>query len=283
LDRTPFEALAAGGNVLRGDLGGEGPTIVEAHGLTAVRSYVTHDSAVLERSGFRVARYDARGHGESDPASHDAGYTYDELAADMGAVVDAVSSEAPVIVAGHSMGAHTAAAFALEQPKRVAALILITPAARGEPTPPAVMAHWEKLSNGLEQGGVEGFVQAYDDGSIDPEWRDVILRFTRRRLALHRNPLAVARALREVPESLPFVGLRTLGSIHAPALVVGSHDRADPGHPYAVAEQWAQELPGAHLIGEKEGEPPLAWQGGKLSRAIGKFCEESAVKEQLER
>lgn len=281
MERVPFEALAAGGNALRGDLAGDGPTIVEAHGLTAVRSYVTHDSKVLERGGFRVARYDARGHGESDPASHDEGYTYPELVRDMGEVVDAASPSARVLIAGHSMGAHTAAAYALAEPERVAALVLIGPAARGEPTPPDAMAHWEALSKGLERDGVDGFVEAYDDGTLNPEWRDVILRLARRRLALHRDPLAVARALREVPESLPFVGIPMLEAIQAPALVVASNDDADPGHPFTVAEQWAETLPTARLITEEEGESPLAWQGGKLSREIAAFCSEPAVKATL--
>ena len=56
-----------------------------------------------------------------------------------------------------------------------------------------------------------------------------------------------------------------------PALVVASHDGADPGHPRAVAEAYAERLPRARLIGEEEGESPLAWQGGKLSREIADF------------
>ena len=51
-----------------------------------------------------------------------------------------------------------------------------------------------------------------------------------------------------------------------PALVVASHDEADPGHPYAAAAAYAEALPRARLISEEEGESPLAWQGGKLSR-----------------
>ena len=56
-----------------------------------------------------------------------------------------------------------------------------------------------------------------------------------------------------------------------PALVVASHDEADPGHPYAVAAAYAEALPRARLISEEQGESPLAWQGGKLSRAIADF------------
>jgi hypothetical protein len=37
-----------------------------------------------------------------------------------------------------------------------------------------------------------------------------------------------------------------------------------------------ERLPQARLIVEGEGESPLAWQGGKLSRAIAAFADEVA-------
>ena len=69
--------------------------------------------------------------------------------------------------------------------------------------------------------------------------------------------------------------------LEVPALVVASHDEADPGHPHDVAAAYAERLPQARLISEGEGESPLAWQGGKLSREIAAFCEEPAVAERL--
>jgi pimeloyl-ACP methyl ester carboxylesterase len=90
----------------------------------------------------------------------------------------------------------------------------------------------------------------------------------------HRHPHAVADALRSLARSEPFDDISELGSIGVPALVVGSRDDSDPGHPYAIAERYAQEIPGAKLIGEAEGESPLAWQGGRLSREIAAFGEE---------
>jgi pimeloyl-ACP methyl ester carboxylesterase len=281
LEGRPFEARADGGNVIRGEASGSGPVIVQAHGLTAARKYVTHGSRLLQRRGFTVVAYDARGHGESDPAPPGEAYTYAELAGDMGAVVDSQSPEAPVVIAGHSMGANTGAAYCLAQPERVAGFVAIGPAARGEPTSAESEAYWDRLADALESGGVEGFVVAYDDGSHDPEWRDTVLRLARQRLALHRNPKAVAAALRSTTRSRPFEGLDSLESLNVPTLVVASHDEADPGHPYAVAEAWSERIPGARMISEGEGESPLAWQGGKLSREIASFCEEPAVRERL--
>jgi pimeloyl-ACP methyl ester carboxylesterase len=136
------------------------------------------------------------------------------------------------------------------------------------------------LADGLAGGGVEGFIEAYDRG-LDPQWRETLLRIARDRLSLHRDPAAVAEALRQVPGSSPFEDLSELEFLELPVLVVASHDEADPGHPYAVAQQWAERLPQATLVSEEAGASPLAWQGGRLSREIAAFCERPDVKARL--
>jgi hypothetical protein len=98
----------------------------------------------------------------------------------------------------------------------------------------------------------------------------------------HRHPAAVARAIREVARSAPFEGMEELEFLDLPALVVASHDVADPGHPYAVAAAYAASLPEARLISEEEGASPLAWQGGRLAREVAAFCAAPAVATRLE-
>lgn len=267
--------------MIRGDTEGSGPAIVEAHGLTANRRYVTHGSHALERAGFECIRYDARGHGHSDPAPADESYDYATLARDMAAVVDEARPAGRAVIAGHSMGAHTGTAFALAEPDRVAGLVVIGPVSRGEQPSDETVAYWDRLAEGLESGGVDGFMDAYDDGSHDPKWRDVIMRLARQRLSLHEHPDAVAAALREVTRSVPFVGVESLEKLEVPVLVVASRDEADPGHPWDIAEEWASRIPGARMVSEEEGESPLAWQGGKLSREIAAFCSEPQVGERL--
>jgi pimeloyl-ACP methyl ester carboxylesterase len=58
-----------------------------------------------------------------------------------------------------------------------------------------------------------------------------------------------------------------LAAIDVPAVVVASRDEADPGHPLALGERYAEAIPGATLAVEDEGSP-IAWQGGALSRII---------------
>jgi 3-oxoadipate enol-lactonase len=256
---------------------GEGPAIVGLHGVTATRRYVVHGSKALPRSGYKLVTYDARGHGESGPAPAGGGYGYPELTADLERVI-AQRAGTRVVLAGHSMGCHTAAAFALETPAAVAGVVLIGPVSIGLPPPEETLAHWDRLSEGLVEAGVEGFMAAYEaDLEVAPSWRERALRITRERMERHRDPAALAVALRELTRSVPFEGLAALESLSVPALVVASRDEADPGHPYAVAEAWAERIPVATLSSEDPGEAPLAWQGGRLSREIAAFCERPEI------
>jgi pimeloyl-ACP methyl ester carboxylesterase len=269
---------------LSGEAVGEGPPVVLCHGITATRRQVLHGSGVLPRRRHLVVSYDARGHGESEPAPEGSGYGYPELVGDLEAVVSSTVGESRLVLAGHSMGAHTAVAHALEHQGRIAGLVVIGPVYSGFQDPNAAeeaLARWDELADGLEWGGVEGFLEALERQGLDPGWRDTILRFTRERMQAHRHPEAVARALREVPRSIPFESLDELEFLDLPVLVVASHDIADPGHPYAVAEAYAARLPQARLVSEEEGESPLAWQGGRLSREIAAFCAEPAVAKRL--
>jgi pimeloyl-ACP methyl ester carboxylesterase len=261
---------------IRGEIAGEGAPIVLCHGITATRRYVVHGSRVLERAGHAVVSYDARGHGESDPAPDGQDYGYSELVEDLEAVVATAVGEKSFVLAGHSMGAHTAVAYALRGPERLRGLVIVGPTYMGEISAES-LAYWDGLAAALESGGVDGFVDYIDRNQrADPAWRDSVLRFTRERMLRQRHPAALVDALRQVPRSRPFGEMAELESLRVPALVVASHDAADPGHPRYVAEAYAERLPRARLTGEAEGESPLAWQGGKLSREIAAFCRELA-------
>lgn len=259
---------------IRGEMAGEGAPIVLCHGITATRRYVVHGSRALERAGHKVVSYDARGHGESDPAPNGQGYGYLELVGDLEAVVATAIGDAPFVLAGHSMGAHTAVAYALRHPERLSGLVIIGPTYTGEISAES-LAYWDGLAAALESGGIKGFLDYIDrNQATDPAWRDSVQRFTRERMLQHRHPDALVEALREVPRSRPFGTMEELESLRVPALVIASHDNADPGHPRHVAEAYAKQLPQARLTGEAEGESPLAWQGGKLSREVAAFCAE---------
>lgn len=272
----PFSVEPIPGLVLHGDSAGDGVPIVLLHGLTATRRNVLQGSRHLLSRGCRLIGYDARGHGESSPAPDPSAYEIDDLATDLGAVLDQLGLERTAL-AGSSMGAATAVNFALTHPQRVSELVLITPAGTGPArTDPTELAHWDRLAEALEAGDIDAFVEESGAGGLPERWREAARLATRQRIERHRDLQAVAAALRVVPRSRAFPGLESLESLTMPTLVVGSRDDADPGHPLAMAEQYAQRMPSARLVVEDEGSSPLAWQGARLSKEIGQFLAESA-------
>ncbi|HEX4282855.1 MAG TPA: alpha/beta hydrolase [Solirubrobacteraceae bacterium] len=266
------------GVTLEGDETGEGIPVVLLHGLTATRRYVVMGSRALERSGHRVVAYDARGHGQSSPAPARSAYTYDDLGRDLVSVLDARGIERAVL-AGASMGAHTLLWLALHAPERVGGLVVITPA-----YDPAThdgeerFARWDALADGLESGGIEGFIAAQGDADLPESWQETVEKVTRQRLSQHSNLAALADALRAVPRSRPFEQISELASISVPTVVVASADEPDPGHPQAVGEAYAAAIPGARLVLDEPGRSPIAWQGSQLSKLIAEVAAEADVR-----
>jgi pimeloyl-ACP methyl ester carboxylesterase len=255
---------------LAGEQAGDGAPVVLLHGLSATRRNVVQGSRHLIKRGYRLIAYDARGHGASSPAGS---YEYADLVADLEAVLAHLEIERAALV-GSSMGAATAMAFTLEYPQRVAALVQITPAYTGYARTGDVDGDtWERLASELERGGVEAFVQVAQPDGIPERWREVAREATRQRMERHEHPEAVATALREVPRSVAWKGLEPLEHLDVPVLIVGSRDEADSLHPLGVAQEYERKLPHAELVVEEAGKSPLAWQGARLSGAIGDFLE----------
>lgn len=251
---------------------GAGTPVVLAHGLSASRRYVVMGSTALQRAGHRVVAYDARGHGASSPAPVPVAYGYERLTGDLAALLDALGL-GRVVLAGASMGAHTILRLALEQPERVAAVAVITPGYDPDAfDDPERLAHWDGLAEALRDGGIDAFVEAFGVQRLPAAWRDTLATVMRQRLAVHEHPDAVADALRAVPRSRPFADLHALERIECPAVVVASRDEADPGHPLALGEAYAELLPRGRLVVEEPGSSPLAWQGGRLSKLIAELA-----------
>jgi pimeloyl-ACP methyl ester carboxylesterase len=269
-------SVESSGVTLAGEEAGEGTPVVLLHGLTATRRYVVMGSRALERSGHRVVTYDARAHGASTGAEDPDAYDYDDLVEDLRAVMDDRGIDRAVLV-GASMGAHTAVRMALDHPERVAGLVIATPAFDPEEDRDEGLERWDALSEGLRSGGVDGFVEAYGDPQVPEQWKDTIDKVLRQRLGAHEHPDAVADALHAVPRSRPFEAWDELAEIAVPTVVVASRDDADPGHPYAIGERYAEAIPEAELRSEEPGSSPLAWQGGQLSKVISELAERAGA------
>jgi pimeloyl-ACP methyl ester carboxylesterase len=77
---------------------------------------------------FRIIASDARGHGRSRlPADPDALGGWEDFAADLMGLIDAVDAETPWLLAGHSMGGTCSLLASARAPARVAGLLLLDP------------------------------------------------------------------------------------------------------------------------------------------------------------
>lgn len=253
------------------EIGGQGPPIVLLHGLTATRRYVVMGSTLLQRLGFQVIAYDARGHGESEP-DRERRYTYAELVEDLSWLVFELGLERPLL-AGASMGAHAALAFALAYPQLASGVVVITPGFdpdQGDEQFARAAARWQALARALRGGGIAAFLEAYGLERIAAPWRELVRKAIEQRLASHRDLGAVADAVEGVGSSRPYRTAQELAGIAVPAVVIGSQDGPDPDHPLELARRYANWL-GCELVVEPPPPPPrspLAWQGGKVARLI---------------
>jgi 3-oxoadipate enol-lactonase len=186
---------------------------------------------------FRVLRYDTRGHGGSD--SPDGDYSFDQLGADVLAVMDDAGIERARFC-GLSMGGVTGMWLGIHAPGRVERLVLCNTGARI-----GAADIWQQRIDAVRTGGMEAVVE----GVVD-RW------FTRRfqaadpaeveriRAMILRTPAAgyagCCAALRDVDLREPTKG------IDLPTLVVaGAHD---PATPPALAEEIHASIKGSKLV-----------------------------------
>lgn len=255
----------------------DGPPVVCLHGVMQ-----THDTvlkpALLERAGHRVISYDARGHGGSEaPDGGEAEYGYDRLVEDLVAVMDAFGAS-PAILVGVSMGGLTALRLAVEQPERVAGLVVVTPAYNPD-NELGCMGHAERVADALRARDATALVDAEPVRITDPESHEAMRSFARktaeRTVEAHRDADDAAEALLAILRARPFETLEPLRSIEVPTVVVGSQDVFDQNHPQDVARRYADAIPGSRWVCEEdEGRIPLAWRGREVAKLVLEVAEQ---------
>ena len=102
---------------------GQGPPVVLIHGHTLDLRLWDAQVPLLVDAGYRVVRYDVRGHGQSEaPVT---GYTYQNYSLDLRDLLDRLKIDTPVHLVALSMGGGIALQFALDHPQRIASLVLV--------------------------------------------------------------------------------------------------------------------------------------------------------------
>jgi 3-oxoadipate enol-lactonase len=205
---------------------GRGPPVVLIHGHTLDLRLWDAQVAPLADAGYRVVRYDVRGHGQSEaPAT---GYTYQNYSLDLRDLLDRLSIDAPAHLVGLSMGGGIALQFAVDHPQRVASLVLVDSAVPGFDYSPEYAEAIEEL---VRVARSEGPRAALGRVWLTHPLFDGIRRFPDRFAFLKRIVLAYSAAdyldATEYPQPQWQV-IDRLSEIRAPTLVlVGELDLPD--------------------------------------------------------
>jgi 3-oxoadipate enol-lactonase len=216
---------------------GEGTPLVLTHGLGNDLTFWEQVVAPLARS-HRVLRWDVRGFGRSDkPAGP---YDTGQFAADLVGFLDSLDIDR-VHLLGLSMGGVIAQRFALDHPKRLRALVLVSTSSE---VGPKAVANWQKLADRVEQRG-------FDDRSAD-----ATPSFSTEFAAAHpelvralgeqvrgNDPRSYAAAARAVSD---YSWTAELRRVEAPALILqGLADRLTPPGGSVLM---SRSLPRARLV-----------------------------------
>jgi pimeloyl-ACP methyl ester carboxylesterase len=90
-------------------------TVVLSHGYS-LNLDAWHYQRLALRGRYRLVLWDQRGHGRSGTGAPGSS-TIDQIGADLGAVLDQVAPEGPLVLLGHSMGGMTVMALAEQRPE----------------------------------------------------------------------------------------------------------------------------------------------------------------------
>jgi len=232
--------IEANGASLRYDLGGRGEqTVVLPHEVGGcIESW--DEALPAFQPQFRVLRYDQRGFGLSEKTRV---ITMDATVADLVALLDALEIRGPVHLAGCTMGAAVALAFAGRHPHRAGRVVAASPATWANVDPRAA----EKRIEAIERGGPRAVEQPSLAASYPESMRGLDrARFERfRRRWLGNDPEAMAAILR-MSSSPQFDLSADLARITAPTLVIGCTD--DGIRTPDMVAKVAAMIPGARYV-----------------------------------
>lgn len=231
--------------------GDSGPVVVQLHGLTSCRDRDATLGLDLGRAlrDHRILRYDARGHGRSTGTLNADSYAWPALAADLLALLDRVSPDAPVHGIGTSMGSATLLHAAVRAPERFLSITLVCPPTAWESRVAKAVAY---LANAdlVEREGIDAFVELGLTTPEPPAMADAPL--TRPSVAKALLPTVLRGA---AASNLP--GLQTIARVEVPALILAWAN--DPAHPLRTAELLHETLPNSRRVVARTPYGVLAW------------------------
>ena len=223
---------------LHGDLGA--PRLLLQHGAGSSCTYLGEAVAPsLVTAGWCVVVADLRGHGAASPVPDVGRHHLDRYVEDVAALTRAVGATA---VGGVSAGAHAAVAAVARGAVEVTRVLAVLPAWTGrQPAGEGTGSPHAATADEIRTHGVAGMVQRLrTEPGILPWLRRVLVRDMGA-----GDGTSVAAALLALDGGVAPTR-DELAALPCPLAVVGWP--GDPGHPLAVAEQWAAAAPDATLV-----------------------------------
>lgn len=214
----------------------DAPAVLLLHGVGSSSRFLDDAfGAPLRDAGWRLLAADLRGHGRSTPLVDPDAHAFDHHVDDVGALVRVL---APDVVGGVSLGGHAAVgAAAAGVPCR--AVLACLPAWSGRAVPGE--GPHAAVAREVAEVGVAGMLARFDrDSTMVPWLREVLLRDW----ASH-DPASLTAALMALDGGQAPTSTE-VAALPVPLAVVGWPD--DPGHPLAVAEDWAVTAPRGTLV-----------------------------------
>ena len=239
-----------------------GPWIVLSNSVGATAAMWKPQLPLLEKH-YRVLRYDARGHGESDAPKGP--YSFPDLVGDIIGLMDHFEIGKADYM-GLSLGGMTGLGLVLAHPDRIGRFVCCD--ARADASPP-FLAMWDSRMAAIRSGGMEAILAPTLERWFRPDFaeRDPQLYAEAQEMVLATDPdgyIACAEALKTLDY------LDELKAIMVPTLyVVGADDAgATPSTMKDMAERTPgaayAEIPGAAHISNME-------QPAAFDRAIAGF------------
>lgn len=247
---------------------GKGTPLVMIHaGISDSRQW--NNEFISFAQNYQVVRYDMRGYGKSEPVEGDFSHMSDLIS-----LLDILELHAPLFMMGCSMGGGLAMDFALAQPARVKALIMVDSGPSGLKLDLPTLAKFAEVEKAFDNGDLD--LVAEIETQI---WFDGMNRTSdqvnqeMRKLAYEMDRGALSHEIKQLGKRLPNTdapAFDRLTEIDFPLLViVGAHDT-----PYilASADYMLERIPSAQkAIIEDSAHLPNMDQPYKFQETIKNF------------
>jgi 3-oxoadipate enol-lactonase len=254
--------IEVNGTSLRYEMSGAGDTtLVLVHEMGGTLESWDQCVPALNKTR-RVLRYDTRGAGQSEKIKGKV--TWDQMAGDLGALLDANGITGKVSIAGIAVGAAIGMHFAVKNPDRVAALVLHGPATGISSDRRQAMLDRAAC---IEAGGMREVVETSLANAYPPVMRHDPETFRQCR----------ARWLANDPESFAAISRMLvekditdeLDKVVCPTLVTaGRHDGLCPP---SKIDSVAKQIPGAEFLELNSGHFASVQTPGMVAQAIHHF------------